>query len=167
MIYKPLEISNYRVVGVDWAMMAMRLPKGSKGDTPLGGDRIGKLDLELASAIVKAGDDHAKCIRGINVYLKMRMQTGFMIEFETYRHGVECLSTSSTMHNELKGLKGPELAEKKQKGLPEKVYTRVVMISYQTLRRMYHARHKHRHPDWQIFCNWIEILPYFEELIKI
>lgn len=166
MFYKQLEITNYNVVGMDWAMLAMRLPKKSKGDTPLGGNRIGKLDLELASALVKAGDDHAKCMRGVNVFVKMKMQTGFMIEFETYRQGVECLSTSSSMHDELKKLKGEELAEQKQRGLPERVYERIVMISYQTLRRIYRARKNHRHPDWTIFCDWIMVLPYFKELIE-
>lgn len=88
-----------------------------------------------------------------------------MLEFETYRYGVECLSTSSTMHGELKCLRGPELAAQKQAGLPEKVYVRRLKISYQALRRMYRARRKHRHPDWQIFCDWVEILPYFDKLI--
>ena len=173
--YRPLEIVAYEVVGIPWAMKAMRLPKKSTGDTIFRCDgypnaflrHIGPRDLHLASNLVKAGPDHAKAIRGIIVYLEIKLQVGFMIEFETYRHGVECLSTSSAMHGELAHLKGEELAEQKQLDLPDKVYTRILTLSYQALRNMYKARRQHRHPDWQIFCDWIETLPYANELITI
>ncbi len=122
-------------------------------------------DILLGSKLVKAGTDHAKFTRGILVYVELKMQVGWMIEFETYRHGVECLSTSSSMHNELASMKGGDLASQKQNDLPLKVYTRICTISYQALRAMYGARRNHRHPDWQIFCDWIETLPLFEELI--
>lgn len=163
MSYFPLQVKNYEVHGTLWAMKAMRLPLQSKGDTE--GCCVGQKDLELASRLVKSGDDHAKAMRGIVVWLELKMQVGFMIEFETYRHGVECMSTSSSMHSELKGLKGNSLAERKQADLSEKVYTRILTISYQALRNIYKARSNHRHPDWQILCDWIESLPYFNSLI--
>jgi hypothetical protein len=171
--YKPLIVKINEVCGVEWAVKAMRLPKRSIGDSVFGWDEyriadvthIGPKDSALASNLVRAGNDHAKAIRGIVAYLEIEMQVGFMIEFETYRHGVECLSTSSAMHGELKELTGVELAEQKQKDLSSKVYTRSVMISYQTLRSMYKARKNHRHPDWRIFCKIIETLPYFDVFI--
>ncbi len=171
--YRPLEIELNEVCGVEWAVKAMRLPKGSTGDSVFGykesGEvevsRIGPQDAKLASALVRAGNDHAKAMRGIVVFLIIKMQVGFMIEVETYRHGVECLSTSSAMHGELKELTGEELAEQKQRDLPDKVYTRSVMISYQALRSMYKARKNHRHPDWRIFCKFIETLPHFNVFI--
>jgi len=168
-MHKPLKINKYEVKGILWAMRAMRLPKKSKGDSWEPGylGNPGPKDLKLASNLVKSGDDHAKAMRGIVVWMEIKMQVGFMIEFETYRHGVECLSTSSSMHSELKNLKGEVLAEQKQADLPEKVYTRVLTISYQALRHMYHARRHHRHPDWHVFCDWIEQLPYAAELICI
>ena len=168
-IYKPLKITRYEVKGILWAMEAMRLPKNSKGDSWEPGylGNPGQKDLFLASNLIKAGDDHAKAMRGIIAWVKIELQVGFMIEFETYRHGVECLSTSSSMHSELKNLKDEVLADQKQKDLPEKVYTRILTISYQALRNMYHARRNHRHPDWKIFCDWIETLPYAQELICI
>lgn len=166
--YKPLKIVDYEVVGINWAMRAMRLPKRSKGDTPkYYPPTVGQKDLHLASNLVKAGSDHAKAMRGIIVYTEIELQVGFMIEFETYRHGVECLSTSSSMHGELAQLHGEELAEQKQTDLPDKVYTRILTISYQALRAMYKARRHHRHPDWHIFCDWIETLPYAAELIIV
>lgn len=165
--YMPLEITGYEVVGIRWAMLAMRLPKKSAGDSPLWENSIGPRDLHLASNLVKAGPDHAKAVRGINVYAQLKLQVGWMIEFETYRHGVECLSTSSAMHGELSQLRGEELAEQKQADLPCKQYTRILTMSYQALRSMYHARRHHRHPDWQIFCDWVETLPYAAELICV
>lgn len=163
---------------MEWAglyssLLAMRLPHGSasKSDTDWAGSIlgseliIGNADTKLAKKLILTGTDHAKFTRGIIVHLMLRLQVGWMIEFETYRHGVECLSTSSTMHGELKGMAGVELAEKKQADLPDKIYTRIVMISYQALRAMYLARRHHRHPDWQIFCDFIETLPHFKMLI--
>lgn len=169
--YRPLEIVDYEVGGFLWPMRAMRLPKGSVGDSyrsPLDGlEMIGPKDLNLASRLVKAGNDHAKAMRGVIVYMKINCQVGWLLEFETYRHGVECLSTSSSMHCELAGLKGPHLAEQKQINLADKVYTRILTVSYQALRSMYKARRNHRHPDWQVFCEWIETLPYAQQLICI
>lgn len=162
-MYKQLQVRLMSVKGMNEAMKAMRLPKGGQGDTI--DNVLGKSDAILAGRLIKAGPDHAKAIRGIDAYLIMEMQVGFMIEFETYRHGVECLSTSSAMHRELKKLTGEELAEQKQRDLGEKVYTRIVKISYQALRSMYRARHNHRHPDWRIFCGFVEGLPWFNKLI--
>jgi hypothetical protein len=42
---------------------------------------------------------------------------------------------------------------------------RVRCFSYQTLRRLYLQRKKHRLPEWQVFCNTIEELPYADSLI--
>lgn len=163
MLYRPLQVSYSRVCGVTEAMAAMRLPKRSKSDTV--DDVLGPRDAHLAGKLIRAGSDHAKAMRGVIAYLTLEMQVGWMIEFETYRHGVECLSTSSSMHMELVALQGAELANQKQKDLAEKVYTRILMISYQALRAMYRARRNHRHPDWQIFCDFVETLPYFNSLI--
>ena len=161
--YVPLRISLMNVYGLREAMEAMRLPRQSKSDTT--SEALGPRDARLAAALIAAGDEHAKALRGIVAYVKVRMQVGWMIQFETYRHGVECLSTSSSMHGELRHLSGRELAERKQQDLPTKVYTRILTISYQALRRMYLQRRGHRHPDWQIFCDFVETLPYFRQLI--
>lgn len=159
MSYKPLVVNLMSVAGIAESLQAMRLPKNQPGMKDL------VRDLNLASKLIKAGPDHAKFQRGIIVYVELHMQAGWMIEFETYRAGVECLSTSSSMHNELKDLKDEALARQKQQDLVDKVYHRICTISYQALRAMYKARRYHRHPDWQIFCNWIETLPYYAELI--
>lgn len=165
-MYVPLRVEIIEFAGLYPSLEAMRLPHGSfdKADTYYG-STIGDNDAKLAKKLILAGTDHAKFTRGIIAHLRLRLQVGWMIEFETYRHGVECLSTSSSMHGELKEMSGAELAEKKQADLPDKVYTRIVMISYQALRAMYIARRHHRHPDWQVLCDFVEGLPYFKKLI--
>lgn len=44
---------------------------------------------------------------------------------------------------------------------------RIQMFSYQTLRRIYFQRRNHRLPIWREFCQWIESLPFAEQLITI
>lgn len=164
-VYKPLEVLLLETAGLTSSMQAMRLPKGTCSDSFSNQTILGAEDAKLAGKLIRAGNDHAKALRGIIVWLEMKMQVGFMVEFETYRHGIECLSTSSTMHTTLKATSGIKLAEEKQKGLEKLVYTRIVTISYQALRSMYLARRFHRHPDWRIFCDFISDLPFFYELI--
>lgn len=42
---------------------------------------------------------------------------------------------------------------------------RTYMFSYAALRAIYHARKNHKLTEWHEFCEWIESLPYAEELI--
>jgi hypothetical protein len=159
MSYVPLKVTLQEVCGLAWSLRAMRNPMLSHEKASL------EADLKLAAKLIRAGDEHAKAIRGVIAYFELQMQIGWMVEWDTYRIGVETLSTSSTMYIDHKGKKGPELAEAKQTNLPNVVYRRGAMASYQALRRIYHQRRHHRHPDWQIFCDWIESLPYFDRLI--
>lgn len=161
-LYMPLEVTVRRIAGIEESLADMRLPFHATAQNII---EVTENDLHLAARLILAGDDHAKALRGIMVWFRLKMQVGWMIEFETYRHGVECLSTSSTMHTELRDMKGAGLVEHKQRALPTQVYVRGVMMSYQALRHIYVARKTHRHPDWQIFCRAIEHLPYFSYLI--
>lgn len=42
---------------------------------------------------------------------------------------------------------------------------RTVMLNYEVLTNMYHARKNHKLDEWHEFCRWIESLPYAKELI--
>lgn len=158
-LYQPLQIKTLEVCGVAHALHAMRNPMLSHDKATT------EADLKLAAKLIRAGDEHAKAIRGVIVYFELYLQIGWMVEWDTYRIGVEVLSTSSTMHLDHRGMKGAELAEAKQANLPNVRYTQTAMASYQALRRIYFQRRNHRHPDWQIFCRWIESLPHFSNLI--
>ena len=39
---------------------------------------------------------------------------------------------------------------------------RTVLLNYQVLKTMYHARKHHKLDEWREFCRWIESLPYSE-----
>ena len=39
---------------------------------------------------------------------------------------------------------------------------RTVLLNYEVLRNIYHARKNHRLDEWISFCEWIETLPYHE-----
>jgi hypothetical protein len=43
--------------------------------------------------------------------------------------------------------------------------TRTITLNYAVLRNMYHARKNHKLKEWHMFCEWIETLPYAEQLI--
>lgn len=157
MHYKPLEIKLLDHAGLEISQKAMRLPKQG----------IVKTDLKLSQQLIKAGSSHAKFSRGIVYWIEYNMQVGFFLELDTYRIGREVLSTSSTMHQELKDLSGIELAEQKQLDLVDKVYTQIAMFSFQCILKIYQERRYHRLPDWAIFCDFIETLPHFKELANL
>lgn len=39
---------------------------------------------------------------------------------------------------------------------------RTVMLNYEVLTNMYHARKNHKLDEWVEFCEWIKTLPYSE-----
>lgn len=39
---------------------------------------------------------------------------------------------------------------------------RTILLNYQVLKNMYHARKNHKLDEWKAFCEWIETLPYSE-----
>ena len=43
--------------------------------------------------------------------------------------------------------------------------TRTVLLNYEVLRNMYHARKNHKLDEWVEFCRWVEDLPYADHLI--
>ena len=39
---------------------------------------------------------------------------------------------------------------------------RTILLNYQVLKSMYHARKNHKLDEWHTFCEWVETLPYSE-----
>ena len=122
-------------------------------------------DMKLIHTLIKRGDEHGKCIRGIEVYAKMTAPRYWWQEMDTYKVGVTPLGSNSTMHQQCKGMDTYDLVKTKEE-LPEKtMQTRIKVYSYQTLRRIYFQRRNHRLPQWHQFCTWIESLPFADEFI--
>ena len=124
-------------------------------------------DLTLMQTLVKRGDEHAKVVRGIMVWARIKAPVYFTRELETYRAGRERLSSSSTMHQECQGLSGEELQRAKAELPMGTEQDFVDVYSYQTLRRIVAQRHDHRLPEWHQFIDWIKTLPLAEELIFV
>lgn len=66
----------------------------SKGDNFF---MLGKTDLKLMYSLSKAGNDHAKFLRMINVTCDIAAPRYWWIEFDTYKVGTVC-NSCSTMH---------------------------------------------------------------------
>lgn len=124
-------------------------------------------DVTLLSTLVQRGDEHAKVCRGIVVWMKITAPVYFWAELETYRAGHERLMSESTMHIDCKGLTGEALQKAKAKIPMGKELTKIDFFSYQALRNVYRQRRHHRLPEWQRFCDWIEMLPFASKFITI
>lgn len=128
---------------------------------------IDEKDLKLLSTLVKRGEEHSKCVRGLIVYAEINAPRFLWQELDTYKIGAERLSSESTMHIQGKGLSTEELVKMKEELKEGTMQKRVEYFSYQTLRRIYKQRHNHRLPHWHIFCDWIKRLPFADELILV
>ena len=170
-----IDIKLIELAGFVSALQALRLPYGlycrsramhqmnttSDGTLCLH-DRINinDKDEDLLRSLIKRGEEHAKVIRGIVAYVEINAPRFLWQEFDPYRIGRETLSSESTMHIQGKGLNEEELVEMKSELKEGTMQKRIVMLSYQTLRRIYKQRRGHRLPHWREFCLWIETLPY-------
>lgn len=107
-----IKIENVEIHGWDAAIRGMRNPHNSwdKSDSywtyienPQTKQRakfeffMGENDLTLATALAKAGTDHGKVLRYINVSLDITAPFYFWKEFETYKVGTVS-NSCSTMH---------------------------------------------------------------------
>ena len=154
-----MEIELLEIAGMQPVHRALHLPfgKGISNNT--------EKDNALISRLVKAGDEHAKVMRGLIIWIEVNAPIYWWREMETYRNGRERLSCESTMHVDCKVLQDEELQKAKSEIPMGKMQRAVDMFSYQTLRRIYKQRRNHRLPEWHIFCKFIEQLPYAKEFI--
>lgn len=127
---------------------------------------LGVKDLALLRRLIASGDEHAKVVRGIQVWALFTAPRYWWVEMDTYRIGVESLGSESTMHCEAKGLTGKQLQDVKSELKEGHSQTRELMLSYQALRRVVHQRWDHRLPEWHAtFVDWVRTLPLAQELI--
>lgn len=80
------------------AMFAMRNSYSNWGNNDSTNNQIGNNDLKLLKKLVKAGDSHSKCLRMINVTMDITAPLYWWKQFDTYKVGTVCMSTS-TMHS--------------------------------------------------------------------
>lgn len=177
-----LEVQTLEIAGMASVLQALRLPFGLECRSDVSANCIEGLDLSfttsshccihekdlhLLSTLVKRGDEHSKCLRGLIVYAEINAPRYFWQEMDTYKIGAERLSSESTMHIQGKALSTDELVKMKDELKEGTMQKRVEYFSYQTLRRIYKQRQNHRLPHWHILCDWIKTLPFAKELILV
>ena len=217
-----MKITNTEVYGFEAALRGMRSPMNSwhlqdtkrmlgiKGkyndfknnDLSYEAIVIGPNDMDLAKRLIKAGNEHCKFLRQIQVWADFEMPLYWWSEFDTYKFNTK--NSCSTMHKLLNAKKEIELSDFVYSNDIEKeilsfsvrelnilrnryletkdfkyVITakrilptsykqkRTVNTNYAELRNIYFQRKNHRlKEEWQdVFCKWVESLPYAEELI--
>ena len=94
-----LKIEKTDVFGFEAAIRGMRNPMNSweKSDSYGRESLIGENDLKLMKALSKAGSDHAKFLRMINVTVDITAPLYWLKEFDTYKVGTVA-NSCSTMH---------------------------------------------------------------------
>lgn len=177
-----MKVETIEIGGLVSALGALRLSYGKEPRSVIGASvglnvegqwcgewyaGVDERDLDLLKRLVRAGDEHAKVLRGVVVWVRVKAPVYWWCEMECYRAGHERLMSESTMHIDCRGLSGEELQRAKAEIPMGKELQKVDMFSYQCLRNIWKQRKGHRLSEWHEFCRWIEGLPLAEELITI
>lgn len=96
-----MKLETLEVAGIKQALYGMRNPKNSWDKTDTGTNMEGKLeigenDLKLAQNLIKAGTEHCKFLRQIQVWCNIDMPRYWWSEMDTYRFVEK--NSCSTMH---------------------------------------------------------------------
>jgi hypothetical protein len=198
-----IKIFNIEIDGWQAAIRGMRNPMNSwsKSDSTYSPLEIGQADLQLMANLSKAGTEHGKFMRMINITFDIEAPLYYWKEFDTYKVGTT-RNSCSTMHKiqskefTLNDFSCEHLNEDSIRGLGTIVqilnkyrgdfnstknkdnwwqmiqllpssYNQKATIStnYAVLKNIYHQRKNHKLDEWREFCDWIETLPYAQELI--
>ena len=192
-----LTIENVCVSGFAAALRGMRNPLNSwsRSDSVIiyeNGTEVAKIgpnDLDLMKRLRKAGTDHRKYLRMINVTMDITAMQPWWFEFDTYKVATVRNSCSKMHHDGIdevpyaqealdaviaacERLRQDFNATKEKKYwralielLPEGYCIRAtVQLNYEVLLHMYWARKDHKLTEWHTFCHMIEELPYFREV---
>jgi hypothetical protein len=89
-------LENLKIEGIEDAFRGMRNPKNSWGESDTKGSIIGSNDLKLGKTLVKAGSDHAKFMRQIQVWFDINLPRYIWSQFDTYSYFTS--NSCSTMH---------------------------------------------------------------------
>ena len=187
-INKMAKIENIKVFGIEDSFKASKYPFAVDVNTVDGSmtDRIKSL------ANCKMGTGHDVMMQGIIVQFDLTFSNKAWVELQRY-HFIDFVSSQSTMHciskmdiksmcndyvsdvviAEVERLKEIYLNTKDSEDYLRLLYnipsgfelTARMTTNYRQLKTIYKQRRNHRLPDWHIFCDFVEKLPYAKELI--
>lgn len=149
-----IKLENTEVSGWKAAIRGMRNPMNSweKSDSDFVTDTLGENDLRLARNLVKAGSDHSKFMRMINVTVDVTAPMYWWKEMDTYKVGT-VRNSCSTMHKVT--AKEFELDDFSHDHLPENNTVLDYIICALNVYRKNYLETKDKSWWWQI----IQILP--------
>lgn len=181
-------ISNVEVYGLDESLRAAKYPKAVNVDKV--DDSMKPFHTALGSSEMGAGHDNY--LLGIVVQFDLTATIKMWTEAERY-HFLDIVSSQSTMHkihqmsisdncieyvspviaNEVERLKDVYNTNPTPENFLKLVYsvpvgfklTARMTTNYRQLKTIYHQRRTHRLPEWREFCEWVETLPKFKELV--
>ena len=187
-----IQVKILEVSGVELAVGYAGLPMGKTIDPArlkYSPDSVWA-DLEkVITKLISLGDDHAKIMRQVVAHMEITAPRYWWQQWATYRAGTEMYSGSTMRQLVNRAVVAEDFSDTTPKqavraleqqidrsgdlvrakaSLPEGyLQTRLVMVSYQTLRRMWLQRRKHRLPEWHKFLETLHELPYSEDLIFV
>ena len=176
-----ITFENISVTGFAAALRGMRNPLNSwkKSDSTItyeNGEEvahIGPNDLDLMKRLRKAGSDHRKYLRMINVTMDITAMQPWWFEFDTYKVGTVRNSCSKMHKIHSKTFTAADFAHDGIDQIPyaQEALNAVVaaceqlrQMNYEVLLHMYWSRKDHKLTEWHEFCRMIEGLPYFREV---
>lgn len=179
------KIENVQVFGLDRVFKTAKYPK-AVDTAKVNNDLTPGIKACLTSP---TGQGHDNALNGIVVMFDLTFSNKAWVEAERY-HFLDFVSSQSTMHkiaqfdiaeqcNEyvapmiimiVDNLKAQYLAEPTPENYLRLLYnipsgfelTAGMVTNYRQLKTIYQQRRHHRLKDWQVFCNWVESLPYSE-----
>ena len=91
-----MKITNTEVYGFEASLRGMRNPMNSWHLQDTDKVNIGPNDMDLAKRLIKAGNEHCKFLRQIQVWADFDMPLYWWSEFDTYKFNTK--NSCSTMH---------------------------------------------------------------------
>lgn len=181
-------ISNIEIMGLNSSVIASKYPMAVDVDKLDGS--ITKTVQKLGQS--GKGEGHDQFLTGIIVSFDLKFTNKAWIELERYRF-INFVSSQSTMHRIARFNLGEqyngyvddmivdrmhELVDTYNETKDPEDYLRVLYsnpagfmltarltTNYRALKTVYHQRKTHRLPEWRAFCEWVEQLPLFKELV--
>ena len=181
-----MKVSNWKVYDMEESIKASGYPMVTDVEDA-------EFDLGRGEKLANAkGGGHNQFLSGLLVSFDLTCSNKMWVEVERYRYLV-FVSSMSTMHRIAKfDLKKSyneyvdkriidimeELKKEYEANPTSENYLRLLYnnpsgfeltarltTNYRCLRNVYEQRRHHKLPEWRKFCEWIETLPYAEELI--
>lgn len=183
-----MKIENVKVYDLDESIKASKYPM-SVDNSVLNTD-ITKTVKALGSSSM--GEGHDNWLQGVRVAFDLTFTNKAWTELQRY-HFIDFVSCQSTMHRissfDLRGqyneyvdeqiiCRMEELQARYNATKDKEDYLRLLYsnpagfeltarmsTNYRQLKTIYKQRKNHRLKEWQEFCEWVETLPHFKELV--